>query len=191
MNKSLICFASIAALGMTSMAPSFADDEVPPPAAKVNTGQVTFLGTILANTCEVDMASQTREVKLPKLSTASLKDADSNGGSVMFDIDVIKCDDGINSVAAHFETDNIDGKTRGATNIAPDGAKNVVVQLLDSDGITKVDLGASGKMMPVTDKGAVDGTRGTTLFYAGQYLSKGDATSGQVKAEVRFTLAYE
>ncbi|WGS46074.1 type 1 fimbrial protein [Burkholderia sp. JSH-S8] len=152
------------------------------------TGQVTFNGELLPDTCEIAAGDESKTVTLPTLSTQSLDAAGKVEGAKMFDISVSNCPATLNNVAAHFETTNMDPATRNALNQATTTpAGNVLVQLLDKDGTTPILLGSAGSYEPITGTGAA---RGATLSYGGQYYATAPTTPGNVTAIVRYTLAY-
>ena len=156
--------------------------------APPGTGTITFNGTLLADTCEINASDVDKTVTLPTLSAQSLAAAGQTAGATMFTISVANCPASLNSVAAHFETTNMDTSTRNAVNLATTSpASNVLVQLLDKDGSTPILLGSAGSYEAISGTGA---TRGATLNYGAQYYATGQAGQGNVVAIVRYTLAY-
>jgi major type 1 subunit fimbrin (pilin) len=151
------------------------------------TGKVTFNGELVDETCVIDAGDEDKTVTLPTLSTQSLAAAKQVAGSTMFDISVSQCPAELKSVAAHFETTNMNPGTRNAINLASvSKAGNVEVQLLDSDGTTPILLGSTGTSIPI------DATSHTaTMNYGGQYYATAATTAGNVTAIVRYTLAYQ
>jgi major type 1 subunit fimbrin (pilin) len=149
-------------------------------------GQVTFDGELYDDTCVINAGDEDKTVTLPTLSTQTLAAAGQVRGSKMFDISVSECPASLSSVAAHFETTNMNPSTRNAINQATTSpAKNVEVQLLDRDGTTPILLGSTGTFFPV----AGDGT--ATMTYGGQYYATDKTEAGYVTAVVRYTLAYQ
>ncbi|APA90008.1 type 1 fimbrial protein (plasmid) [Paraburkholderia sprentiae WSM5005] len=150
------------------------------------TGKVTFNGELYDETCVINAGDEDKTVTLPTLSTQSLATAGQVRGSKMFDISVSQCPASLSTVAAHFETTNMNPNTRNAINqAATSPAGNVEVQLLDGDGETPILLGSTGTFVPV----ASDGT--ATMSYGGQYYATDKTTAGNVTAVVRYTLAYQ
>ncbi|MCC8402593.1 type 1 fimbrial protein [Paraburkholderia sp. MMS20-SJTN17] len=150
------------------------------------TGQVTFNGELYDDTCVINAGDEDKTVTLPTLSTQSLAAAGQTAGSRMFEISVSQCPASLSSVAAHFETTNMNPNTRNAINLATASpAKNVEVQLLDSDGQTPILLGSTGSFVSIaTDRTA-------TMSYGGQYYATNQTQAGFVTAVVRYTLAYQ
>jgi major type 1 subunit fimbrin (pilin) len=154
--------------------------------AAPGTGQVTFNGQLLDDTCVINAGDEDKTVTLPTLSSQSLAAAGQTAGSTMFNISVSQCPSTLSNVAAHFETTNMDPNTRNALNQATTTpASNVEVQLLDRDGTNPILLGSTGTFVPI----ATDGT--ASMSYGGQYYATGKSTSGNVTAVVRYTLAYQ
>jgi major type 1 subunit fimbrin (pilin) len=153
--------------------------------AQVGAGQVTFNGELIDETCQIDAGDEDKVVTLPTLSTQSLAAAGQTAGSTMFDISVSQCPSKLTSVAAHFETTNMNPDTRNAINQAPaNPAGHVEVQLLDRDGTTPILLGSTGTSVPVSNGEA-------KMSYGGQYYATDATTAGSVTAVVRYTLAYQ
>ncbi|MBB5402199.1 fimbrial protein [Paraburkholderia youngii] len=154
--------------------------------AAPGTGQVTFNGELIDDTCVINAGDDDKTVTLPTLSTQSLVAAGQTAGSRMFDISVSQCPATLTNVAAHFETTNMDPATRNAINQASTSpASNVEVQLLDSDGNTPILLGSTGSFVPVASNGTA------TMSYGGRYYATNKTTAGNVTAVVRYTLAYQ
>jgi len=152
------------------------------------TGTITFNGMLLAETCQISASDVDKTVTLPTLSTQSLSTAGQTAGATMFTISVSDCPASVNSVAAHFETTNMDSATRNAANLATTNkAANVLVQLLDTDGATPILLGSTGAYKELEGSG---GARGAELSYGAQYYATGQTEPGSVVAMVRYTLAY-
>jgi major type 1 subunit fimbrin (pilin) len=151
------------------------------------TGQVTFNGELYDDTCVINAGDEDKIVPLPTLSTQSLAAAGQAAGSRMFEISVSQCPAALTSVAAHFETTNMNPSTRNAVNqasVSPAG--NVEVQLLDMDGKTPIKLGSTGSFFPIDTA-----TRSAEMSYGGQYYATAPTTAGNVTAIVRYTLAYQ
>ncbi|MCC8395676.1 type 1 fimbrial protein [Paraburkholderia sp. MMS20-SJTR3] len=177
--KKQISHLMIALMGV-SVAPMVFAQSAP------GTGQVTFNGQLTSETCQINTGDEDKTVMLPTLSTQSLAAAGQTAGSTMFDISVSACPSELTSVAAHFETTNMNPDTRNAINQAPeaDAAKNVEVQLLDRDGTNALLLGSTGTAVPIQNGEA-------TMSYGGQYYATDATTAGKVTAIVRYTLAYQ
>ncbi|MFT4066106.1 fimbrial protein [Paraburkholderia sp.] len=154
--------------------------------AAPGTGQVTFNGELIDETCVINAGDEDKTVTLPTISTQSLTAAGQTYGSKMFDISVSSCPASLKSVAAHFETTNMNPDTRNAINQASvSKAGNVEVQLLDRDGTTPIKLGSTGTFVPIDASGTAQ------MSYGGQYYATDKTTAGYVTAIVRYTLAYQ
>lgn len=181
LNSKQVKFLTAALAAMFTAPAAFA--QVAP-----GTGQVTFNGQLVADTCQIRAGDENQTVTLPTLSEQSLATAGATAGSEMFSITVANCPSTLNNVAAHFETTNMDPANRNAKNIATlNPAQFVDVQLLDADGTTPILLGSTGSYVALSGTGAA---RGATMNYGGQYYATGAAQAGNVTAVVRYTLAY-
>jgi len=148
-------------------------------------GTVTFNGELIADTCEVDTASEDRQVTLPTLSVQKLATAGQVDGSTTFDINVINCDPSITNVGVHYEAigTNFNPATGSLLNTAPvNSAGNVEVALFEIDG-TSISVGQSGATIPVAAGGA-------TVKGIGAYRATAATTPGLVTAQVVYNLHY-
>lgn len=153
------------------------------------TGTVTFNGELIEETCTINTDDIDKVVVLPTVSTQSLSNVADTAGSTMFSITASNCPASHTSIAAHFETTDMDPVTQNAINQATaNPASNVLVQLLQSDGTTVLPLGSTGDFVNLTGSGS---SRGATMNYGGQYYAVGQTTAGTVTAVVRYTLAYQ
>ncbi|ACB69071.1 Fimbrial protein (plasmid) [Burkholderia ambifaria MC40-6] len=155
----------------------------------VTQGKVTFDGELTTSTCSVQAGDEDKKVLLPKISTVDLAKKADTAGSTSFTIGVSNCATDVKAVAAHFEMTNMDPDTGNLKNLAEaaTAAKNVTVQLVNSDG-TGVRAGTTGRFFNVAGTGT---ERGATLIYGGQYYATGETTAGKVNSFARFTLAYQ
>ncbi|WP_080412935.1 fimbrial protein [Burkholderia ubonensis] len=182
MSKKALSIFTAALLGSMAASTAFAQ-------TAVTQGKVTFNGELTASTCSVKAGDEDKKVDLPKISTVDLAKRGDTAGSTAFEIGVSNCAPDVNKVAAHFEMTNMDPDTGYLKNLITDdkvAAKNVVVQLVNSDG-TGIRAGATGHYYDVTGAGT---DRGATLLYGGQYFATGQTTAGKVNTFARFTLAY-
>ncbi|AOI71863.1 fimbrial protein [Burkholderia ubonensis] len=156
----------------------------------VTQGKVTFDGELTTSTCSIKAGDEDKKVILPKISTVDLAKRGDTAGSTSFDITATNCAADVNKVAAHFEMTNMDPDTGNLKNLLTDekvAAKNVVVQLVNSDG-TGIRAGSTGRYYDVTGTGT---DRGAMMLYGGQYFATGQTTAGKVNSFARFTLAYQ
>ncbi|CAM3339385.1 fimbrial protein [Burkholderia ubonensis] len=182
MSKKALSIFTAALLGSMAASTAFAQ-------TAVTQGKVTFDGELTTSTCSIKAGDQDKKVILPKVSTVDLAKRGDTIGSTSFDITATNCATDVNKVAAHFEMTNMDPDTGNLKNLLEgDGAaKNVVVQLVNSDG-TGIRAGSTGRYYDVTGTGT---DRGATMYYGGQYFATGQTTAGKVNSFARFTLAYQ
>ncbi|WP_322015168.1 fimbrial protein [Paraburkholderia sp. J12] len=151
------------------------------------TGTVTFNGQLTADTCVINAGDINKTVTLDTVSAQSLPVAGATGDATNFTISVSQCPATLSSVAAHFETTNMDPATRNIINQATvSPATNVEVQLVDKDGKTPILLGSTGSFYPINAA-----TQSATMSYYGQYYATGKTGAGNVTAVTSYTLAYQ
>ncbi|AOJ64150.1 fimbrial protein [Burkholderia ubonensis] len=182
MNKKALSIFTAALLGSMAASTAFAQ-------TAVTQGKVTFDGELTTSTCSIKAGDEDKKVILPKISTVDLAKRGDTAGSTSFDITTTNCAADVNKVAAHFEMTNMDPDTGNLKNLlaGDTAAKNVVVQLVNSDG-TGIRAGSTGRYYDVTGTGT---GRGATMLYGGQYFATGQTTAGKVNTFARFTLAYQ
>lgn len=158
-------------------------------------GTITFTGKVVAQTCRVTTgANGNFTVTLPTVSEKALAATGQTTGLTPFSIDLTDCTTGVNGasqVKAYFEPGaSTDFNTNNLKNIQANGANNVQIQLLNSDGASTILLGkdVAGQDVQAEAIGA-DGS--ATLRYMAQYYATGQSTAGDVKATVNYTIAYE
>lgn len=158
-------------------------------------GTINFIGKVVDQTCSVDTASKNLTVTLPTVSKSTLNTDAATAGLTPFSLRLTGCatdKEGAKKVKAYFEpSGNIDITTHNLKNTDASGTKadNVQIQLLNSDGTTKIQLGensATQGVQPVS----ITGTNVDIPYYA-QYYATGAATPGDVKAAINYTIAYE
>jgi major type 1 subunit fimbrin (pilin) len=194
MKKKVLAVSAAMLLGSWVAVPAFAQTsgETPAPEPKpepaVTQGKVTFDGELTASTCSIAAGDEDKKVTLPKVSTVALAKSGDTAGSTSFEINVTKCSADVKKVAAHFEMTNMDPATGYLKNLltGTTAAKNVVVQLVNSDG-TGIRAGSTGHYFDVAGTAP---NLGATLIYGGQYYATGATTAGKVNTFARFTLAY-
>ncbi|AJJ01398.1 fimbrial family protein [Yersinia pseudotuberculosis IP 32953] len=155
-------------------------------------GTVTFNGKLIADTCQVDTASENITVTLPTLSIQSLAVAEAQDGSKDFEIKVLDCPATLTQVGAHFnaiDSSGVNPATGNLVNKAPtDAAGNVEVRLYNVDDSSQIRVGSTGNMVNIVYVGATPGT--ANLTYAGGYYATDATTPGEVNAKVEYVLAY-
>ncbi|WP_266183687.1 fimbrial protein [Dyella humicola] len=186
MNKLLLSAAMVAVFGVTALAPQ---------SASAVDGTITINGKVVAQTCTVDgNAYGTQDnvtVTLPLVLAPVLATAGATAGKTGFNLVVANCDSSLSTVQTYFSGGNIDAATGNLNNPAG-GATNVQVQLLNSSSTVMPLNGANAtaQQSPVVTLTTSGTTKGATLSYFAQYISKGAATAGAVNPTVQFTMIY-
>ncbi|HAF2571825.1 TPA: fimbrial protein [Salmonella enterica] len=191
---------AMAIVGMMSTVPAFAA-----PIATTDAGQGTiqFTGSVIDAPCSIVPESQNIKVNLGQVSLKTLDAANKYSSAVPVTINLTGCSfeaptntsDPVkySKVAVTFPDAHAPAggdATKGEiANDAPDAAENVVIQLLQSDASTGVDL---TKLNPTTGDIQLDTTSATSKlqFYARMMTLTGAAKAGSVGATVTYKLHY-
>ncbi|EHK3333299.1 fimbrial protein [Salmonella enterica] len=166
-------------------------------------GTITFSGSVIDAPCSIVPESQNIKVNLGQVSLKTLDAANKYSSAVPVTINLTGCSfeaptntsDPVkySKVAVTFPDAHapaVGDATKGEiANDAPDAAENVVIQLLQSDASTGVDL---TKLNPTTGDIQLDTTSATSKlqFYARMMTLTGAAKAGSVGATVTYKLHY-
>ncbi|SCK16983.1 fimbrial protein [Vogesella sp. LIG4] len=154
-------------------------------AAMATDGTITINGKLDNNTCTVTGTTGSDVlVTLPTLSVNKFVQAGDVGGAQQFSIKLSNCTVGINGATVHFDTliPQADSVTGNLVNTASAG--NIQVQLLnDQSNPINVITQVNSQTVAVTNNAA-------TLQYVAQYYATGQATPGNVKASVKYSMVY-
>ncbi|EHT0498640.1 fimbrial protein [Salmonella enterica] len=166
-------------------------------------GTITFSGSVIDAPCSIVPESQNIKVNLGQVSLKTLDAANKYSSAVPVTINLTGCSfeaptntsDPVkySKVAVTFPDAHAPAggdATKGEiANDAPDAAENVVIQLLQSDASTGVDL---TKLNPTTGGIQLDTTSATSKlqFYARMMTLTGAAKAGSVGATVTYKLHY-
>ncbi|EBL9225007.1 long polar fimbrial protein LpfA [Salmonella enterica] len=191
---------AMAIVGMMSTVPAFAA-----PIATTDAGQGTieFTGSVIDAPCSIVPGDQNIKVNLGQVSLKTLDAANKYSSAVPVTINLTGCSfeapaTGETTVKyskvsvtfpdAHAPAGG-DATKGEIANDAPDAAENVVIQLLQSDASTGVDL---TKLTPTTGDIQLDTTSATSKlqFYARMMTLAGAAKAGSVGATVTYKLHY-
>ncbi|MEH8024225.1 fimbrial protein [Gallibacterium anatis] len=155
-------------------------------------GTITFNGKLVDNTCVVNDNSKNQTVKLPDLPISRLAEANKTAGLTLFQIQLDKCGKETKARAYFVPTPNKVDLTSGRLiNTATDGAaKNVQVQLVDSDGTTEINATGTGGNQG-SQLQTINGNDGSKLNYYARYYATGTTTAGTVNASVDYYVEYE
>ncbi|EJA5030411.1 fimbrial protein [Salmonella enterica] len=197
-RKTLLSAATVAA--MMSTVPAFAT-----PIATTDAGQGTieFTGSVIDAPCSIVPNDQNIQVNLGQVSLKTLSGVDKTSSAVPVTINLTGCSfDAPTSpdttvkyskVAVTFpdaQAPSGGNLNKGEiANSASNPAENVVIQLLQGDGTTPVDL---TKLSPTTGDIQLDATSATNKlqFYARMMTITGAAKAGSVGATVTYKLHY-
>lgn len=148
-------------------------------------GQITFTGSIIANTCTVNSGTNDLTVNLGVVPASALAVAGEIAGNQAFDIALSGCAGGATKVAAKFESLNLGAD--GFLKLNPAStASNVVIGIWDQGGILQPINGV------VPTSSYVDIASGSaTLSYVAAYQATGAAQVGSANSQVAYTLSYQ
>lgn len=192
----------MAVFGMMSTVPAFATSIATTDAGQ---GTIQFTGSVIDAPCSIVLESQNIQVNLGQVNLKTLSGIDKYSSSVPVTINLTGCSFDApdteettvkySKVAVTFPGTNSPSaeaaKKGEITNGAADAAGNVVIQLLQGNGTTPVDV---SKVTPAeNDAGNIqlDSTSATSKlqFYA-RMMATGTATAGNVGATVTYKLHY-
>ena len=163
-----------------------------PLSANATDGTVTFNGKVTDKTCTISTpGGRDFTVTLPTVSLSALDL--SNGGTAgrtPFTINLTNCASG--NVATFFESGpSVRFETGRLLNMAANPARNVDLQLLNSDG-SMLRIRALGAYQAQNDsKWVAVGPDGTAnLNYYVEYYAYPNPTAGEVTSNVKYTIMY-
>lgn len=147
-------------------------------------GQITFSGSIEANTCKVNTGKNDFAVNLGTISASALAVAGDIAGNQAFDMALSDCS-GATKVAAKFES--LDLGDDGFLKLSKAStASNVVIGIWDKSGIHQPINGV------VPTSSYVDIKEGNAkLSYVAAYKATGTAEVGSANSQVSYTLSYQ
>lgn len=158
-----------------------------PMAAHASDGTITFNGAIEAQTCTISVngGNQDATVQLPTVAASTLSTKGNTAGATNFTIALSDCAGKATQVRSFFEAGpNVDAASGNLRNNGAAG--NVQVQLLNSDGVV---LQAGNESQRSNAASALtDGA--ATLVYGAQYYATGQATAGDVRTSVTYSIDY-
>ncbi|EKQ0893682.1 fimbrial protein [Salmonella enterica] len=194
---------AMAVFGMMSTVPAFADTTIVPDAGQ---GTIQFTGSVIDAPCSIVPESQNIQVNLGQVSLKSLASANSYSSAVPVTINLTGCSfdaptppDTIvkySKVSVTFpdaHTPEHGDATQGEiANSATNPAENVVIQLLQSDGTSPVNLTKTNPTKDDDDNIQLDSTSATSKlqFYARMMTLTAGAKAGSVGATVTYKLHY-
>lgn len=163
-------------------------------------GQITFEGAISDVTCIVtggedggaESASSNFTINLPPVSTTALAASGQRAGDTKFYLKLsgANCADGKTAnVIFEKAQSEIDSATGNLTNLIPKqdgGSENVQVALLNKDKTT-LDLNKSN----ASHQPVVIANNTARFDYWAQYYATGQATAGEVRSLVTYSISYK
>jgi major type 1 subunit fimbrin (pilin) len=159
-------------------------------AAHASDGVIYVEGEITDQTCDVKGSGGSGHdvhVILPSISASALFKANDTAAPTPFSISLSKCKQAGGGAHTYFEP----GPTTLASgNLKTTGdAKNVEIQLLNGD-MSFIKAGFADGTQNSATFNIVDNTA-TLSYYAQYYTPTGNVTTGDVKAQVNFSIIYE
>ncbi|MXN80190.1 type 1 fimbrial protein [Burkholderia sp. 4701] len=157
-------------------------------------GTITFNGSITAQTCKIDgngSGSNNFNVPLLNVGTSSLAAAGQTANTTPFNISLTACTPASGNVHAYFEPGPTVNTATGNLLLAPGGATNVEIRLLNKDAnYSPIKLGAADASQ--NSKSVAISAAGTALLeYYAQYYATGAATAGAATSSVMYSLVYQ
>ncbi|GAB3769873.1 fimbrial protein [Ramlibacter monticola] len=151
-------------------------------------GTITFKGIVLDTTCTINGGGTAADftVTLPQVNKTQLSTAGAIAGKTPFVLQLTNCPTFATKVHAFFEGVSV---TNGRlNNSATNGAANVQIQLLKTDGTNQINVNDNAQSYDYANPSSGN----ATLTYNAQYYANGAAAgAGQVTATATYTLIYE
>ncbi|WP_265420930.1 fimbrial protein [Aeromonas salmonicida] len=148
-------------------------------------GQISFTGSIDANTCMVNSGTNDFAVNLGAVPASALSNIGDIAGNQAFDMALTGCAGGATKVAAKFESLDLGANGFLKLNSAST-ASEVVIGIWDQSGAHQPINGV------VPASSYVDIASGSaTLSYVAAYKATGEAQVGSANSQVAYTLSYQ
>ncbi|EHE7040769.1 fimbrial protein [Salmonella enterica subsp. enterica serovar Newport] len=188
---------------MMSTVPAFAAAGDPIATTDAGQGTIQFTGSVIDAPCSIPPDSQNIQVNLGQVSLKTLSGADKTSSAVPVTINLTGCsfdEPASGSTTVQYSKVSVtfpdahtpehgDATQGEIANSATNPAENVVIQLLQGDGTSPVDL---TKTSPTDGDIQLDTTSSTNKlqFYARMMTITGAAKAGSVGATVTYKLHY-
>ncbi|EBW4116996.1 long polar fimbrial protein LpfA [Salmonella enterica subsp. enterica serovar Oranienburg] len=195
-NKIILAMAAAGMMCATSAFAAAGDDS--------GGGTINFTGSVINAPCSVSTDSQNINVLLGQVSNSRLSGAGTYSDPKKITISLIDCSfaaapkepspgttGNYSKVAVTFtgfSPSNTDMTKGEIPNAAPDGAKNVVIQLLKSDIATPVNLSKT----PTIDNAIplITSSKNNDLIFYARMAATDTVTTGAVSAQITYKLKY-
>ncbi|WP_250528541.1 fimbrial protein [Caballeronia sp. GAWG2-1] len=156
-------------------------------------GTITFNGALTASTCAINgngTSAKDFTVKLPTISTSTLKAAGETAGTTSYQIALTGCTPVTSSskAAVFYEAGTSVDPADGRLTVTAGGASNVKMQLLNLDG-SRIKAGYSTDLQ--NSKAADISSGSATLSYNVQYYATGVTTAGAANSSVVYSIDYQ
>ena len=178
MRQFMFKAAAVAALASAAVAANAAD------------GTITISGTVVSNTCVVNVngSGTSPTVSLPKVAATSLGAAGATAGTTPFTIGVTGCGGVAINTQPYFEPAASGSSAMANGRLTSTGVANVDIEILNSAG-NSVSLGSApgAQNVPVVATAAGSATH---TFYARYYARATVSATGAVTASLAYTMTY-
>lgn len=201
---------------------AFATNAAVPQVSTETSGKVTFFGKVVENTCKVKTDSQNMSVVLNNVGKNHLKTKKDTAMPTPFTINLDNCSTTAatnnkpvaTKVGAYFyswkNADENNEYTLKNTKSGTDAAKNVNIQLFDTNGTDAIEVVGKGttdfthsntngvdatqqtvNKNHISGKATINGEQNVKLHYIARYYATAQAEAGKVESSVDFQIAYE
>ncbi|MBU9520047.1 type 1 fimbrial protein [Burkholderia multivorans] len=154
-------------------------------------GQITFTGTVKAQTCQINGnngGGKNFTVALPPVSITSLAQGGTTAGRTAFTISLTNCSPATGNVYTHFEPSDTINTASGNLINKEGTASNVEVGVLNNPDTSIIKLGSANEnSKPV----ALENGAATLAYYAQYVAMGGPATAGTVKTSALYSIVYQ
>jgi len=142
---------------------------------------ISFAGTVTSDTCGI--ASASRPVSMPSVSTYALPTAGSTAGQVSFTLNLTGCSAGLTGANPYFEGSFLVNSS-GRRLVASGTTINTVLQLLKTDG-TAINL-AGGPGAQNAPSAPIAGSTGSITMHA-RYCATCSGSAGSFSTKVTYS----
>ena len=163
--------------------------------AQASDGTITFTGSVTDTTCSIDAktaGAANKDVQLKAVTNSTLGSTGATAGATAatdLTFALSGCSTEAKAVARFENGPTINQTTGYLENMAPAGAQNVQVRLLNASH-APINV-VTGENNDLAGNGTAIVSGAADLKYFAEYYATGKATAGPVKSSVQYTVDYQ
>jgi major type 1 subunit fimbrin (pilin) len=157
-------------------------------AASVESGTVTFTGSLTASTCTISALTQNQTVTLPTLPITQFSNTPvgSFAGAKSFSFTLTGCGTATKATASFDVSPQLDTTTGALINTGT--ATGIEVQLVNDPDLTAITIGAQTSY---AESAAITSGAATLNYAARYYQSATSVSAGSVSTSVQYSMSYQ